>query len=326
MPIGSVLKAPAMDFRRKIYLSVRFTWYVIRLLLRDLWAYYASAYPLLLLGGAWRRILRRVTSVWCKRSPGRPPVSEELVDLVLDMKRANWGWGALRISQELALLGIALHKKTVQRLLKENGLMPPSTKFPPPTWRSLFVPYAAGWSLDFTSWFDKDGVQLFILVVIDLCTRELVSINATASPDRHWITQQISNAAISGFALPTRLLTDNDGLFGHWLVRDFKKLFDIEVSAIPPGAPWLNGICERFHRSLKHEILRRVGDHDVATVRAWCVAYQDYYNKRRPHQGLGGRTPGNCASERPISKQPFTARYRACQELAGLVTRFEFVA
>ena len=43
MPIGSVVTARAMDFRRKTYLTVRFTWHVIRLLLRDLWANYASA-------------------------------------------------------------------------------------------------------------------------------------------------------------------------------------------------------------------------------------------------------------------------------------------
>jgi hypothetical protein len=49
-------------------------------------------------------------------------VSEDVVELILDMKRSNWSWGALRISQELLLLGIHVHKKIVKRMLLENGM------------------------------------------------------------------------------------------------------------------------------------------------------------------------------------------------------------
>jgi hypothetical protein len=92
---------------------------VIAQLLADLWAYYSSPFPLLLLIGTFRRITRRAKALWLPVDRGRPPVRDDVVDLILDTKRSNWSWGALRISQELLLLGIRVHKKTVQRIPNE---------------------------------------------------------------------------------------------------------------------------------------------------------------------------------------------------------------
>ncbi len=67
---------------------------------------------------------------------------------------------------------------------------------------------------------------------------------------------------MSGYKLPSGLITDNDGIFGKWMEHDFLRYFDIVVWRTPPGQPlykkWCNGICERFHRSLKSEVLNRV--------------------------------------------------------------------
>ena len=69
----------------------------------------------------------------------------------LDMKRSNWSWGALRISQELLLLGIHVHKKTVKRILLENGMIPPKTRVTPPTWTAILKAHKDLWALDFAS-------------------------------------------------------------------------------------------------------------------------------------------------------------------------------
>ncbi|MBF0316513.1 MAG: helix-turn-helix domain-containing protein [Oligoflexia bacterium] len=112
------------------------------------------------------------------KGKGRPAVSENIVNLILEMKRCNWGWGALRISQELALMGIKVHKKTIQRILKENGFSPPPTKMMPPTWRSLLQSYKSIWAMDFCSVFDVMGFQVFILAIIDYKTREFIHVMA----------------------------------------------------------------------------------------------------------------------------------------------------
>jgi len=242
------------------------------------------------------------------------------------MKRSNWSWGALRISQELGLLGISIHKKTVQRILQENGLVPPKTRIAPPTWTAFLKAHKHMWALDFTCLMDFQGLQIFVLAVIDLNTRQLVSINATASPDRHWIIQQICNAEMVGFRLPNSLIADNDGIFGRWLDRDFRSYFGIEVGMTPPGMPWCNGICERFHRSLKNEVLRRLGATDLGTIRSYCLAFQKYYNTQRPHQGIGGATPIKSEQGKVLSISKKQLKYRKFSDCDGLITRFELHA
>ena len=98
----------------KIQLSHQYFKNILMELLIDLYLYYASSYPLLLVIGAFKRLKRRVKYLWFPKGPGRPPVPENIVDLILDMKRSNLLWGALRISQELRLMGVSLHKKNGQ--------------------------------------------------------------------------------------------------------------------------------------------------------------------------------------------------------------------
>lgn len=56
--------------------------------------------------------------------PGRPPVSTEVVGLVLDMKRNNPRWGAGKIHGELKKVRIALSERSILRILKRAGLGP----------------------------------------------------------------------------------------------------------------------------------------------------------------------------------------------------------
>lgn len=311
---------------KKLQLTVRFVWRVAGQLCSDLRVYCASPYPFLLFLGALRRITRHVKTIWLPVGPGRPAVGQDLVDLILDMKRANWSWGPLRISQELLLLGFSLHKRTIERILKENGLVPPKTRITPPTWGAFLHAHKVAWALDFTCVLDFQGLQIFILVVVDLNTRQLVAINATLHPDRNWIVQQICNAEMAGLKLPTRLIADNDGLFGGWMKRDFKNFFNIEVHHTPPGQPWCNGICERFHRSLKREVLNRLGPLDVAAIQHISFVYRDYFNARRPHQGIRGRTPVSSAKTSQQSSNNGEIRYIKIPEVDGLITRFELAA
>jgi len=310
----------------KIKFSLKAIWYNVSTLYRDLWLYFVSPYPVLLVIGAWRRIRRRLKAIWCPRkSKGRSPIREDFIDLILEMKRSNWSWGALRIAQELALLGISLHKKTVQRILKENGLVPPRTKITPPTWSAFLKAHKHLWVLDFTCIFDSQGLQVFILAVIDLQTRQLVSINATLNPCREWITQQICNAELGGFMLPEGLIADNDAIFGKWLAHDFQRYFGIKVCHTPPASPWCNGICERFHLSLKREVLRRIGPTTTENIRHFCWAYQHYYNCLRPHQGINGHTPiQGSLPQCQLTKAPL--RFRKISHIDGLVTQFELAA
>ena len=94
--------------RESLKSKFRWTWLSLKNILlnlcRDLLDYYWCPYPFLLIRGAALRLIRRLRRNWFPppKSPGRPPISEEIVDLIIEIKRANWGWGSLRISNELS--------------------------------------------------------------------------------------------------------------------------------------------------------------------------------------------------------------------------------
>ena len=296
-------------------------------LVRDLWSYYVCAYPILLVLGAFRRFKRRMRSVWLPKSMGRPPVPEVLVDLILEMKRPNWAWGGQRISDELKIMGVMVSKKTVLKILRENGMLPPKTRFTPPSWSAVFDAYREIWALDFTSIFDIRGHQLIILNVINCVTRRLVLSAVTANPDAAWLTQQMRNCAIvTNGRLPEAMIRDNDAIFGKWfdpLLREF----GITGIPIPFQSPWFNGHIERFHRSEKEEVLCRIPIAGTSHAGKLCALYTEFFNHLRPHQGINGRIPVTKGNARPTTTfVAATLPTKKTTYLSGLVTHFELAA
>lgn len=58
------------------------------------------------------------------RRPGRPPTKRQMVrDLILRMACENRAWGIDRIHGELKKLGYKVHRSTVRRIMRENGLL-----------------------------------------------------------------------------------------------------------------------------------------------------------------------------------------------------------
>src|SRR5262245_44030989 len=85
---------------------------------------------------AWQR--RRFCDHWARLSQpraGRPAVAKAVRDLIGKMSTANPGWGSPRIVGELAKLGIAVAKATVEKYMVRP------TKPPSPTWRAFLDNY-----------------------------------------------------------------------------------------------------------------------------------------------------------------------------------------
>ena len=310
----------------KTKLTVKFILRIYKEFFSDLWKYYSSPYPILLFIGTLRRIRRRLKYLWFPKGKGRPSVTENIVDLILDMKRSNWDWGAQRISDELGLLGIVIQKRTVQRILKEYGFITRKTRITPPTWSTFLKSHKELWAMDFASVIDLKCLQIFILVVIDVTSRKLILINVTLNPDRNWIIQQFKNCSINGINLPSAIILDNDGIYGKWIDPTFKKLFEITTCRIPRGSPWLNGRCERLIKSIKHEVLYRIEVCNAEHAMRLCSQYRDYYNNYRPHQAIQGKAPQNIPVLAAPAVNIANFRYNKIKMIDGLITRFEMAA
>jgi hypothetical protein len=107
------------------------------------------------------------TSGCRKKSPGRPPVSEAVVELVLRMACENPTWGYDLIQGALANLGQTIPDTTVGNILKANGVGPAPERKRQTTWHTFLK---AHWdvlaAIDFTTievWTSRGLVTFYFL-------------------------------------------------------------------------------------------------------------------------------------------------------------------
>jgi putative transposase len=226
----------------------------------------------------WRRKSRR--------GPGRPPLAAETVALLQRMAADNPLWGAERIRGELGQLGLRVAKRTIQTYLRATPAPRPRGQ----AWATFLRNHAHEiWACDFLPVTDLLFRPLFAFFVIELATRRVVHIGATRHPTDAWVAQQLREATLYD-QHPRYLIRDNDGKFGAAFAR-VAAASGIEILRTPYRAPRANATCERFLGSVRRECLDHLlvlGERHLARL---LREYAAYFNRARPHQGLGQELP-----------------------------------
>jgi putative transposase len=121
-----------------------------RVLPRQRWASFLVTPQTLL---RWHRTLvRRKWTYGRERTPGRPPIDPQIVELVLRMASENSRWGCVRICGELHKLGIRVGATTIRALLRRHGLGPAPRRLGP-TWAQFLRVQAEGsWHVTSLRW------------------------------------------------------------------------------------------------------------------------------------------------------------------------------
>src|SRR6266545_4824466 len=90
----------------------------------------------------WHR--RLVAGAWTyPRGPGRPPLDQEVQQLIVRLARENPRWGYQRIQGELHRLGVQVSATTIRTTLRRHGL-DPTPRRTATTWRAFLRQQAAG--------------------------------------------------------------------------------------------------------------------------------------------------------------------------------------
>jgi len=242
----------------------------------------------------WVRDEAKPLSEKTKRPPGRPPVPQNVEELILRFAKEN-GWGYARIQGELKKLGIIVAANTIKKILIKNGFHPSPNRTKGDWDRFIKRHMDTLWACDFFTkdvWTGFGKVTYYVLFFIHVGTRRVRVAGMTVQPNGAWVEQQARNLV---YDLAER------GETASYLIRDgdtkFTQKFDeifksegIKVKKLPYRSPNLNAFAERFVQSIKQECLDHFLVFGESHLEHLIREYERHYNTVRPHQGLGNAT------------------------------------
>jgi transposase InsO family protein len=240
-------------------------------------------------------------------SPRRSDRATE--EAVLSVRARHPAWGGRKIARRLKDLGHASvpAPSTVTEILRRHGVELGAfgggesafIRFERPQPNQL-------WQMDFKGHVALSRGRLHPLTVLDDHSRFAVVLSACANQQTETVRQQLV-AAFRRYGLPDALITDNGSPWGDgpgnsftplgvWLVEQ-----DIRISHSRPYHPQTMGKDERFHRSLKAEVLSGPPFVDLADAAQAFDRWRSVYNTQRPHEALALAVPASRYQPSPRS-------------------------
>lgn len=246
-----------------------------------------------------------------RESPTRSP--DAIVASVLELRRQH-GWGGRKIQRRLLDLG---HSQvpapaTITEILRRHGMLDERQRAQSQHWQRFEHEHPNSlWQMDFKGDFPTlEAGRCSALTVLDDHSRFNVVLAACARTTTQVVQAELERA-FQCYGLPSRINTDNGAPWGSptapgqltelavWLIR-----LGIHVSYSRPYHPQTNGKDERFHRSLKAEVLQRHAFTTHAHVQQELERWRQVYNSERPHEALDLATPLSRYRPSPRSMPP----------------------
>lgn len=219
--------------------------------------------------------------------------------VLLNLRVEHPAWGPRKLRRRLVDLGMSelpAHS-TIGSLLQREGCIDAEAS----AQHQAYVRFERArpnelWQMDFKGHVALSrGGRCHPLTVLDDHARYLLGLRACARENDATVRPHLQQI-FERYGLPENLLCDNappwSGCGGEWtalaiwLVR-----LGIRVIHGRPYHPQTQGKEERFHRTLKAEVLSRTDLHDLLHSQKVFDQWRPLYNQQRPHEALGLATP-----------------------------------
>jgi putative transposase len=221
--------------------------------------------------------------------------------------------GARMLRDLLRQEGIPVGRRHVSTLMKKMGIEAlyrrPNTsrKHPqnpvfPYLLRDLDITRANHvWAMDITYIPMRKGF-VYLAVVLDWATRRVLSWRLSNSLTTDFCIEAVEEA-IQRHGTPEIFNTDQGSQFTSQEFVDLIQGHGIQMSMDGKGR-WVDNVfVERLWKSVKYEEVYLHAYDSVAQARQGLESYFKFYNERRPHSSLDGKTPDVVYfNSRPIQK------------------------
>lgn len=226
--------------------------------------------------------------------------SAEIENAILALRSENPGWGAKTIKQVLENEGRQNIPcaKTVNNILNRNGCILPEESEK----RHQYIRFEKAfcndmWQMDFKGDFlMKDGNRCFPFDIVDDRSRYLIRITPTTKTS-DFVIYEVEKA-FREYGMPNAILSDNGPQFagfkqGYTQFEKWLMCLDILPVHCRIRHPQTQGKIERFHRTLKDELLKYTEFQNIDDANCKIQQWRDKYNNIRPHEALGMLTPSD---------------------------------
>lgn len=236
------------------------------------------------------------------RRPHHSPlqVSEDIEKAVLEVRGSHQTWGGRKIRAVLLRQGLAdvPAASTITTILARHQLLDPTEREKHQPWQR-FEHDAPNrlWQMDYKGYFKTEAAICHALTILDDHSRFSICLKACANEKRETVQEALLEM-FRRYGLPERMTMDNGSPWGVslperaltqlelWLIR-----LGIRVGHSRPCHPQTQGKDERFHRTLKAELLTYQTFRDLVHCQKHFDQWRDVYNFERPHEALGMKVP-----------------------------------
>lgn len=224
--------------------------------------------------------------------------AKEQEDLILSLRDEHPGWGPRKLKRRLEDLeheGIPAHS-TIAAILQRCGRIDPRESEKHKPWRRFEREHPNElWQMDFKGEFPMEYAgACYPLTLLDDHSRYSLCLEAKESQKAVGVKASLDQL-FSRFGLPTAILCDNGSPWGDVAGITRIDVWLMQLGILPihirPGHPQTQGKEERFHQTLKRELLTGRTFADIQDAQKHFEHWQRVYNNERPHEALGMDVP-----------------------------------